>query len=198
MSMRPWLRTGSLIVGGMLMLATAACGNANAAPLWNDGSPSASADPSATIDAAGATASPAASTSPSAQPTKSTAAPAGKKTERPAATTGGARVSVVRAGGIGGVSQTLTVEADGSWTYQERSRGGKQSGKLSAGQRQQLQGLLADPALARERGSQSTCDDGFAYAVTSGSAVVFWRECGDNGPKTASAIVRLLTGVTPL
>lgn len=198
MSFRPWLRTGVLILGGMLALSATACGNGNGAtPEWSDGSPSPSAAASGVLDAASATATPTAAPTTPGAGTKKTPASGDTNEDRSTKTGGGARVTVVRAGGIAGVSETLTVEANGHWSYQDRRRGGKsQSGTLSANQRQSLQGLLADPALARERGSLGTCADGYSYALTSGSATVLWRECGGTVPKTASSVVRLLVGAT--
>ncbi|MEV4759063.1 hypothetical protein AB0J86_28755 [Micromonospora sp. NPDC049559] len=192
MSKRPCLRTGALIVGGMLMLALSACGGGSEPARWDAGaSPSASAQPSVTTEAPTPTPSAAATT---ATPTRSPSSPP-KKTEKPPAT-GGVRVTVARGGGVAGVSQTLTVEADGRWSYQDRKAGKSQSGTLGTSQRAQLQGLLTSPALAKERGVQGGCSDGFTYALTTSSTLIFWRACGHGEPKTASAVVRLLEGAT--
>jgi hypothetical protein len=91
------------------------------------------------------------------------------------------------------------VEGDGRWTYRDRSSSGQpKSGTLPAAQRQQLQALLADPALPSEGrpwpGAQ--CQNG-SYALSTGSILVWWQACG-GGPRIAGAVVRLLAGATPL
>jgi hypothetical protein len=69
---------------------------------------------------------------------------------------------------------------------------------LPAAQRQQLQKLLADPALPGEGrlwpGAQ--CPAG-SYALSTGSILVWWQACG-GGPRIAGAVVQLLSGATPL
>ncbi|GAA2520477.1 hypothetical protein [Pilimelia columellifera] len=142
---------------------------------------SASPEPTATPSP-----TPTASTSPKAKPrpSGSTAAP-------------GRSVLVRRAGGFGGVNEALTVDAQGRWLHRNQRR--DRRGVLTARQRDRLQGLLADRALAREAQRRpGGCGDTVLTAVVVGRINVSWRECGVGRPPVAQRIIDVLTEWTSL
>ncbi|MFK3985026.1 hypothetical protein ACI2K4_32235 [Micromonospora sp. NPDC050397] len=196
MSVRLWLRAVPVIAVGLLVLPLAACGQSDAGPpLWEAGS---SAPETPTAEAPPAT-------PPAPSPTVAPTTPGASVTPRPSASRTSkspsptpARVSIVRTGGSTQGAQSLTVEEDGRWSYRAGSR--DDNGTLNASQRQRLQGLLADPKLAAEgrEANRPRCRNASSYALNTGRITVVWQACPSGAPATASAIVRLLEGITPL
>jgi hypothetical protein len=161
-----------------------------------DGGSSALPQPSRPGGTASAT-PPASTTGPTSSPTPG---PAATRTPSPA---GGARGAVLvhRTGGFAGVDESLSVAADGSWSYGNARRGTQQSGRLTPAQRDSLQRLLAAPQLGGEANQtpSANCADGFLYTISTGSVRVAFADCGGmDEPPTASAIIELLTAATPL
>ncbi|GAA4726657.1 hypothetical protein [Phytohabitans rumicis] len=155
-----------------------------------------------------ATPTPVTSTAPTttapttAPPEPATTAPP-PSTSRPAPepTTAARGVTIERTGGFVGIDQSIVVEPDGRWTYR-RSRigsggGTPQTGRLTSAERAELQGLLANPRLAREVGKSSDCADGFEYTLVTGRTKVQWADCGTGSPATAMQIVTLVEQSTP-
>lgn len=110
-------------------------------------------------------------------------------------------VTIERTGGFVGIDQSIVVESDGRWTYR-RSRigsegGTPQTGRLTGPERAELQGLLANPRLAREVGKGSDCADGFEYTLVTGRTKVQWADGGTGSPATAMQIVQLVEQGTP-
>lgn len=106
-------------------------------------------------------------------------------------------VSLVRTGGFAGVTDQVTVAADGTWSATDRT-GGRRTGRLSEQQRAELDRLAGDPALAREAGrvpSPSNCADTYSYQLTVGGVRVDFVDCptDTDPPPTAAAIVGLVT-----
>jgi hypothetical protein len=196
MSARLWQRAVPVIAMSLMLVPLAACGQADeqAAPVWEAGSPTQSSE---------AVATPA---PPPVVPSPTTASPTPRASATPRASTsrttkpptiGTARVSVVRTG-AGQGARTLSVEGDGRWSYLAGPR--DDNGTLNQSQRERLQALLADPKLdaeARER-DRPRCRDAASYALNTGQTTVLWQACSNGAPATATAIVRLLEGATPL
>lgn len=196
MSVRLWSRAVPVIAAGLLVLPLAACGQTDAGPpLWEAGS---SAPETSTAGAPPATpADPPATTAPATPRASVTPRPSASRTSRPPSIAP-ARVSILRTGGSAQGAQTLTVEEDGRWSYRAGSR--DDNGTLNSSQRQRLQGLLADPKLAAEgrEANRPRCRNASSYALNTGRTAVVWQACASGAPETASAIVRMLEGITPL
>lgn len=198
MSTRLWLRAVPVIAVSLLLPPSAACGRAEpGSPLWEAGSPVPATDlPSSA--APPTTVAPSPTTAPPTPQASATPRPSASRTTPPPAI-GTARVSVLRTGGGSGQgAQTLTVEGDGRWSYRVGDR--DDNGTLSQSQRQRLQTLLADPALAGEaqERNQPRCQNAASYALTTGPTTVLWQACPSGAPEVATAVVRLLEGATPL
>ncbi|WP_326562305.1 hypothetical protein [Micromonospora sp. NBC_01796] len=197
MSARLWQRAVPVIAMSLFLMPLAACGEADQdPPVWEAGSPTTASElpTEAAPPPSPVTPSPtAASPTPKAS---ATPRPSASRTTKPPAI-GTARVSVVRtAAGQG--ARTLSVEGDGRWSYLAGTR--DDNGTLNQSQRERLQALLADPKLdaeARER-DRPRCRDAASYALNTGSTTVLWQACSNGAPATATAIVRLLEGATPL
>jgi hypothetical protein len=167
------------------VLALGACGSAGDSPEAAPSTPAPATTPAPT---------------PTAVPPATTAPPA-TTPPAPDPTTAARGVTIERTGGFVGIDQSIVVEADGRWTYR-RSRigsggGTPQTGQLTGEQRAELQGLLANPRLAREVGKGSDCADGFEYTLVTGKTKVQWADCGSGSPATAMRIVQLVEENTP-
>jgi len=118
----------------------------------------------------------------------------------------GKRVALERSGGFAGAFETLQMQPDGRWLYTggRGSKGGGKptTGQLTVAQFNQLQTLVNDPKLVKEaaiKRGPADCKDGFNYALSTGDLTISWQSCSPaDEPPTAAAIVRLLTGATPL
>jgi hypothetical protein len=147
-------------------------------------------------------ASPEASPTPPASAPDST--PAGTSASAspgpPAATafpSGALTLTLVRTGGFVGVDQTITIAADGSWTYVDKRAGTTSTGRLSPDQVARLTKLLQDPALVQDLRQPTgvVCSDAFLYAVTIGSLSATVEDCGQVRP-TVEAVLTFVTDST--
>jgi hypothetical protein len=110
-------------------------------------------------------------------------------------------VSVTRAGGLAGVRQTLSIAADGSWSFTDAKSGQSSTGQLSSAQLAALVRLLTDPTLIQALSNHSTptgvCNDGFQYTLQFGSSDTFtFADCGTMEPPVR-AVIQALTDDTP-
>lgn len=118
-----------------------------------------------------------------------------------ASTTAFGQVTVRRSGGIAGVDQTVTVTADGAWTFADRRGNRTDRGTLSAASLDQLRRLTASPTLAAEADAGSAppgCADAFAYLVTVDRLSITRSDCSPDEQPTVMAIITLLSEQTPL
>jgi hypothetical protein len=112
--------------------------------------------------------------------------------------TGFAGLELGKSGGIAGVAESVTIEADGTW---QRLDGGKAvaSGKLTDAQLTELRTLAANPRLAVETARQATferCADGFTYELTV-LRPIRYMDCGPGDePQAARAVVAFVEGAT--
>jgi hypothetical protein len=118
-----------------------------------------------------------------------TAAPAG----------GFTGLEMAKSGGIAGVSESVKVDADGSWQrLDDRTVVG--SGKLTSAQLTRRQQLAADPALAAEAGREVAtprCADGFHYTLSVGFQLIRYEQCGPtDSPRLTTEIIDLVTEAT--
>jgi hypothetical protein len=165
-----------LLVPVAALLAVTAC-SADAGDTPSPG-------PAGTASAAAPPGSAAPTTEPTAAPPRSPVAtppPAGtSRPGRPESTsTAFTGLQLTKTGGFAGISQGVTIRADGSW---QRLDGKKVtvSGKLNAGQLGELKGLLAAPQLAREADRKvppNRCADAFAYVLRVNSASIRYTQC---------------------
>ena len=110
-------------------------------------------------------------------------------------------VSVTRAGGLAGVRQTLSIAADGSWTFTDAKSGQSSTGQLTSAQLTALVTLLTDPTLIQALSNHATptgvCNDGFQYTLQFGSSDTFtFADCGTMEPPVR-AVIQALTDDTP-
>lgn len=153
---------------------------------------------------AGTTGEPApVSTSATPTPSPTSSEPVGTRSPGPPVT-GPAfgPVSVTRTGGIAGVTQTVRIGADGSWTYTEGRGGTATRGRLTEAEQAQLAGLVTSAAFAQEarlRPQPGQCADMFVYTITVGEFTGRYDECPSAGQRpTLNAVVSLLVGATAL
>ncbi|MGC1213467.1 MAG: hypothetical protein WA890_19645 [Micromonospora sp.] len=117
---------------------------------------------------------------------------------------GAKRVSLVQQLGSDGPVRSLTVEPDGKWNCDDCAGDGVTStGALAPDQVQRLQGMLVDPALAKEtdeaRRYQRTCIDALTSTLLIPPGLtVTQQDCpGEEPPAVAGEILLLLTQATP-
>jgi hypothetical protein len=140
-------------------------------------------------------------TTPAASATGSTpAGTSGPAVGSPAATafpSGALTLTLVRTGGFVGVNQTITIAADGSWSYVDKRSGTASTGRLSPDQVAQLTKLLQDPALVQDLRQPTgvVCSDAFQYAVTIGSLSATVEDCGQVRP-SVEAVLTFVTDST--
>jgi hypothetical protein len=140
------------------------------------------------------------STTTSAAPVTQSPASSPSHVGEPAAGAGFKGVQLTRSGGIAGITETTTVNPDGTWTVRS-SQGGDRSGKLSAADKAKLNKLAADPKLAKEAGGKSgsaeRCADAFSYLLVAGGRFVRYTSCGQaDKPEVTLAIITLLQSAT--
>jgi hypothetical protein len=105
--------------------------------------------------------------------------------------------------GSGTKTRSLNVEADGTWDCENCAGDGKVSkGKLTAKTNQELQRLLADPALLGEadqtRRYRARCGDVLLSTIITRVGLINSGDCpGEQPPPVTGAILRLLTDATP-
>ena len=141
--------------------------------------------------------SPEATTTPTAAGSASAPAPSSASGGATTLPSGALTLTLVRTGGFVGVNQTITIAADGSWTYVDKRAGTTSTGKLSPDQVAQLVKLLQDPALAQDLRQPSgvVCSDAFEYAVTMGSLSAMVEDCGQVRP-SVDAVLNFVTDST--
>jgi len=165
---------------------------------------------SATPSAAGTSSLPAAS--PASQPPVTTAASGPPPTATTGTTPGAATptpntipspegVEMEKLGGIAGISVTIKVNPDGTWSRSEDGGKTATEGKLTDAQMARLQQLIADPRLAAEAkgaaGGPGRCSDAFVYVVRVRSLAIRYEACGQTGNhEVTSAIAALLQTAT--
>lgn len=120
-------------------------------------------------------------------------------TPRPVLTPEG--VTLVKTGGIAGITETIVVKSDGTWSRKADRGGPATTGKLTAAQMAALQRLVADPRLEAEASPTTTgpgrCSDAFVYVLTAGSRRIHYTACGQGArPEVTMAIVALLQSTT--
>ncbi|MEH1102236.1 hypothetical protein [Micromonospora sp. CPCC 205561] len=135
------------------------------------------------------------------------AGPAGSGPARPgsagAATAEQGRVSLLQKVGSEGPLRTLNVERDGRWECVDCAGDGVTStGVLGPEHVARLQGLLADPGLAREtdqaRRYQVTCIAALTSSLLTAAGPITSQDCpGEEHPPIANEILLLLTQATP-
>jgi hypothetical protein len=136
-------------------------------------------------------------TSPALSPTTSQQSPSAGPTESARVAT----FAMQRTGGIAGVDDRITVDAQGRWTSTNRA-GKSSSGQLTADQLSRLQTLAKDPRLpgeANRPASPSKCRDAFNYVVTVNTTTIRFTDCPSDPdqPDAAKAIVDTLTAAIP-
>jgi hypothetical protein len=105
--------------------------------------------------------------------------------------------------GSGTRTRSLNVEADGTWECVNCAGDGKTStGKLTTETNQELQRLLADPALQDEAKQTARyrppCSDVLVSTIMTQHRLINSGDCpGDQRPPVAGAILRLLVDATP-
>jgi hypothetical protein len=118
----------------------------------------------------------------------------------PTAATSFTGVQLTREGGIAGITETITVRPNGSWTVRT-SRGAERSGKLVPTQQSRLQSLVNDPKLAAEATRKPVpaghCSDAYTYLLVAGDQHVRYTSCGQaDKPATTMAIISLVQSAT--
>jgi len=179
----------AVIVAGLALVlgALSACANpAGDATALSSAEPTATPQPDATTAAAAGPTSSAPPLAPSdgpGQPIKS--------------------IIVTRSGGLAGLQQTLTVTADGSWTFvDKRANVPTTNGRLSPDQLRQLAAWVTDPAFAAEAklpGPDGVCNDGITYTLTVGEFTAKYERCGNTAARPITdKILALLVDATAL
>ncbi|SCG75507.1 hypothetical protein GA0070213_115128 [Micromonospora humi] len=112
----------------------------------------------------------------------------------------GVEVTLVKSGGIAGLTDTVTVRPDGSWTKTDRA-GAAHDGRLAAPDLDRLRQLAADPRLAAEAAvtvPATMCADAFSYRLTVGPTSVGYVDCPPQAtpPAATAEVVGLLTRAT--
>lgn len=112
----------------------------------------------------------------------------------------GVEVVLVRSGGIAGLTDTITVRPDGSWTKTDRA-GTARDGRLAEPDLDRLRQLAADPRLAAEATvtvPATMCADAFSYRLTIGPTNVGYVDCPPQAapPAATAEVVGLLTRAT--
>ncbi|WP_203730556.1 hypothetical protein [Paractinoplanes durhamensis] len=161
--------------------------------------------PSATPGSAPAASSAAAPSSPDAP---SPVGPSGPTPPSPSAAPGSSDpagsgfngLQLVRTGGIAGITETITVKADGTWE-KDTSKGAKDSGKLDIGDLGKLTGLASDPRIKTESDRKETtgrCNDTYIYLLIVNYQMVRYDTCPSAGtpPPLTKEIVGLVQSAT--
>ncbi|CAM3350650.1 hypothetical protein STSO111631_15470 [Stackebrandtia soli] len=112
-------------------------------------------------------------------------------------------VTITKSGGIAGITETVTIDADGAWSY-VKARMAPQDGTLEGERLSQLRSLVADPELTT-KGEPSTdqCADMFVYAVTAETAdgktvETATDDCGIAPNETMGHLLDLVIEATPM
>jgi len=111
-----------------------------------------------------------------------------------------APVTMTRTGGFVGVSQSIEVAPDGSWTYTDMRTNTTEHGTLTAAQVTQLRQLVGDPSFVEQLTKPSgkdVCADGFHYTISMGGDTSAFEDCGGNDRPAVAAAIAALTDATP-
>jgi len=179
-------------VAVLLALTLAGC---SAGTPQQTGTPAAGVTPALSEPPASA-ATPAPSSAPSSGKTPATAG-----TPAPTRSAKKLAVTLVRSGGFAGLTETVTVQPDGSWKRGD-GRTTNRTGRLTAAQMSRLQTLVADPQLAAEAKRQppgtNQCNDTFTYQLMVGNQLIKYEECPGQvkPPKVTMEIVAFLQQAT--
>ncbi|SCL63173.1 hypothetical protein GA0070606_3751 [Micromonospora citrea] len=120
-----------------------------------------------------------------------------------AATAEKGKVRLLQRVGAEGRLRALNVDSDGRWECVDCAGDGVTStGTLDPEQVSRLQGLLADPGLAREtdqaRAYQVTCIGSLTSSLLTSAGLITSQDCpGEERPPIANEILLLLTQATP-
>jgi hypothetical protein len=105
-------------------------------------------------------------------------------------------IGLVRAGGIAGFRDQVSIERDGSWTATDKA-GKQKSGTLPADRLDALVAAAADPKLSTEATRQqkpTVCNDAFSYVLTVDGLSVAYVDCPGDGeqPEAAKKVVSVI------
>lgn len=188
-------------VAVLLALALAGCDAGSV------GAPASSASSPAgtpTVSESPATGTPASEPPTSEPPTSGTPTPGEtSKTAAPSRSAENEAVTLVRSGGLAGLSESITVQPDGRWKL-GNANSTVRTGQLSDAQMSRLQALVADPRLAAEAGrglsTTTRCNDTFSYLLMVDHQVIKYEECPgqEEPPKVTMEIITLLRRATAL
>ncbi|MET7832913.1 hypothetical protein ABZS44_08800 [Micromonospora sediminicola] len=112
----------------------------------------------------------------------------------------GVEVVLIKSGGIVGLTDTITVRADGTWTKTDRA-GAERDGRLAEADLDRLRQLAADPRLTAEAAvtvPATMCADAFSYRLTIGPTTSSYVDCPPQAtpPAATAEVVGLLTRAT--
>ncbi|MEU1966681.1 hypothetical protein ABZ541_10205 [Micromonospora sediminicola] len=112
----------------------------------------------------------------------------------------GVEVVLIKSGGIVGLTDTITVRANGTWTKTDRA-GAEQDGRLAEADLDRLRQLAADPRLTAEAAvtvPATMCADAFSYRLTIGPTTSSYVDCPPQAtpPAATAEVVGLLTRAT--
>jgi hypothetical protein len=107
------------------------------------------------------------------------------------------RVVISRTGGFAGVQETITIEPNGNWVYNNAKGSTADRGTLSASQRANLLRLLSDPRFATEirKPNTAVCNDAFEYMIQVGEMTASFEDCADR--PAVAAVLTAISQATP-
>lgn len=182
----------------LLTVLLAACDGTSAIESAPSVSPASAGAPSAGTPAGSA---PTAGPSSAGPPTAASAPAASPRIPTPGRSVRTDGVTLVRTGGIAGLTDTITVRPDGVWQRSDR-RGPRDDGRLDATRQAELRQLLADPRLAaeaqRSAGDGELCRDALTYLLVAPPGTIRHTQCPGTGkpPEVTMRIVALLLAAT--
>ena len=109
-------------------------------------------------------------------------------------------LTITRTGGFAGVDESITLRADGSWSYSGSRGKPAAQGTLTPTELDQITRAVSDPAFpadVRPHRTEGTCNDGFTYSVTVGPETTSFEECGGNDRPLFTALLATLNQHTP-
>ena len=104
-------------------------------------------------------------------------------------------ITFTQSGGIMGMSRTLEISRDGNWTTTDERADKTFTGKLSADELEQLNGLVASLSI-KSSGQSGVCADCFIYSVeisSSGKALTAQADDVNLGDSGLEPLVSFLT-----
>lgn len=108
-------------------------------------------------------------------------------------------VTMTRTGGIAGVSQSIEVAVDGSWTYKDLRQNTSERGTMTEAQQAQLAKTISDPGFADQvaKKAPDNCADAFRYTISLGGETMSFEDCGDDERPAVKAAIAVVTEATP-